>query len=177
MRATQLTFTLTDNAGGRFKIGANNQLLVADAALFDGTAGSYAVKVTATDSGGLSREETFTIAVNSKPTAIDISNNLVRELSATGTLVGTLAGKDPDTGETFTYKLTDDAGGRFQLVGNQLQVKNGVALDFEQSGAAKAPAVKVQVTDKGGLTFETTFAADGDELDRRGDGGLRASTT
>ena len=153
----KLTFTLTDNAGGRFKIGANNQLLVANPALFDGTAGTYEVKVKATDAAGLIREETFTIAVNSKPTGIGLSNLQVRELSASGTLVGTLSAMDPDKGETFTYALVNDAGGRFQIVGNQLQVKNGVALDYEQSGLFKAPTVKVLVTDKGGLTFEQSF--------------------
>ncbi|HEU4518187.1 MAG TPA: cadherin domain-containing protein, partial [Microvirga sp.] len=97
------------------------------------------------------------LPVNSKPTGIGLSNLQVRELSASGTLVGTLSAMDPDKGETFTYALVNDAGGRFQIVGNQLQVKNGVALDYEQSGLFKAPSVKVLVTDKGGLTFEQSF--------------------
>jgi Ca2+-binding RTX toxin-like protein len=71
--------------------------------------------------------------------------------------VGTLSGVDPDAGETFKYDLLDTAGGRIKLVGNQLFVANGVALDYEQSGPYKAPSVKVLVTDKGGLTYEKSF--------------------
>ena len=96
--------------------------------------------------------------VNQAPTDVGLSNILVRELSAKGTLVGTLTGVDPDAGDTFTYSLVNDADGRFQLVGNQLQVKNGVALDYEQPGDAKAPAVVVRATDKAGKFVEKTFA-------------------
>jgi Ca2+-binding RTX toxin-like protein len=96
--------------------------------------------------------------VDQAPTDVGLSNILVRELSAKGTLVGTLTGVDPDAGDTFTYSLVNDAGGRFQIVGNQLQVKNGVALDYEQPGDAKAPAVVVRATDKAGKFVEKTFA-------------------
>ena len=56
------------------------------------------------------------------------------ELAANGTVVGTLSTADPDNGEAFTYSLVgmDD---RFEVVGNQLKVKNGFKLDFEQAAS------------------------------------------
>jgi Ca2+-binding RTX toxin-like protein len=59
-----LTFTLLDDAGGRFAIANGSDLVVADGALLDfEQAASHAVRVRVADAGGLAYEETFTIAV------------------------------------------------------------------------------------------------------------------
>jgi hypothetical protein len=55
------TFSLLDNAGGRFAI-SGNQLVVAGGLNFENAA-SHKVTVRATDGGGLFHDETFTIAV------------------------------------------------------------------------------------------------------------------
>lgn len=47
-------------------------------------------------------------------------------MSAVGTLVGDLVTEDPDEDQTFTYTLTDNAGGRFVLDGNQVKVNKTI---------------------------------------------------
>jgi VCBS repeat-containing protein len=97
----------------------------------------------------------YTLApVNDTPTGIALSNASVLEFRANGTVVGNLSATDPDTGNTFTYQLLNNAGGRFAIAGNQLTVANGLLLDFEQ---AASHSVTVRVTDNGGLTFDKTF--------------------
>ena len=54
---------------------------------------------------------------------------------------------DANAGDTFTYKLVDDAGGRFALNGNSLVVADGGKLDFEQS---TSHSVTVRATDQTG---------------------------
>ena len=54
------------------------------------------------------------------------------ENSAPNTVGGTITVTDPDVGDTdHTLALTDDAGGRFTLSGNQIVVTDGSLLDFE----------------------------------------------
>jgi len=129
-------------------------------AVFDyETQSSYSIRVRVTDAGGLTFETTFTINVtdvNEAPTAIALDNNSVAENSPVGTAVGNFSATDPDSGDTFTYALVagvgDTGNGSFQIVGNQLQT--AAILDFE---AQNSYSIRVQVTDSGGLTFETTF--------------------
>ena len=84
------------------------------------------------------------------PTGLHLYGHDVYENAQNGTYVGYLAGYDPDAGETFTFALFDDAGGRFALVGNQVVVANGALLDFE---AEPYHTIVVRVTDSTGLSF------------------------
>jgi len=96
---------------------------------------------------------TFSLAGgNAAPTAIALSHSTIAENSAVGALVGALSTADPDTGDTFTYQLLDDAGGRFALNGNLIEVAG--ALDFE---TATSHQVTVRVMDSGGFTRDETF--------------------
>jgi Ca2+-binding RTX toxin-like protein len=154
------TYELTDDAGGRFGIDGN-KIVVADGAALDyETDASHDVTVKVTDSGGLSYEKTFTIDVtdvNETPSDVALSPMQVAEFADNDTVVGTLTATDPDTGETFTYELTDDAGGRFALDGANIVVADSAALDFE---ADASHDVTVKVTDSGGLTYEKTLTID-----------------
>ncbi len=80
----------------------------------------------------------------------------VVENAANGTVVGTLAGIDPDASQTFSYALIDDAGGRFAVNASTgvLTVTNGALLDFE---GATSHAVIARVTDQGGLWRDQTL--------------------
>ena len=60
----QLTYSLVDDAGGRFAVDLMTGLLTTRVMLDYETAASYRIVACATDSGGLSTQETFTIAVN-----------------------------------------------------------------------------------------------------------------
>jgi hypothetical protein len=103
-----------------------------------GQSEDIAFNVTLTDSAhptdGLGQSGTAT--VHSEADALGplpdlLENKTVLEHSGFGVSVGRLMSVDADTGETFTYQLTDDAGGRFFLDGNVLRVANSLLLDFE----------------------------------------------
>jgi hypothetical protein len=81
------------------------------------------------------------------PTDIALSPASVAENSANGTVVGSLSDTDTDPGDSATYTLTDDAGGRFAINGSDLVVADGTKLDFE---TATSHQVTVRVTDGAG---------------------------
>ncbi|HEU6443336.1 MAG TPA: hypothetical protein VFF38_13285 [Microvirga sp.] len=92
---------------------------------------------------------------NADPDGIALSATTIREVAATGAVVGTLSASDPNAGDAFLYELIDDAGGRFTLVreGDAWIIKaaNGLRLDYEQ---ARAHTIRVKVTDQEGGTYE-----------------------
>jgi Ca2+-binding RTX toxin-like protein len=90
--------------------------------------------------------------VNNAPTDISLSTRSVYELSRNGTLVGVLGTADT-AGDEHAYSIVD-GDGRFKIVGNQLQVANGLKLDTEQM---PVHLVRIRTTDKGGKTFEKAF--------------------
>ncbi len=94
--------------------------------------------------------------VNDTPTDLTLSANTVAENAANGTVVGTVSGTDPDSGETKTYSILDSAGGRFAIDSStgQLTVADGSLLNYE---AATSHTVTVRVTDRGGLTYDESF--------------------
>jgi gliding motility-associated-like protein len=159
--AETFTYTLvsgtgdTDNAS--FSITGNT---LTTAAVFDfETKSSYSVRVRVTDAGGLTFEKVFTITVtdvNEAPTALALSNASVLENAASGTTVGTLAGTDADAGDTHTYTLVSGTGSTdnasFTITGTTLST--AAVFNFE---AKNSYAVRVRVTDAGGLTFERAF--------------------
>jgi RHS repeat-associated protein len=133
-----------------------NQLKISASPDFEAKS-SYSVRVRTTDQGGLSYDKVFMVSitnVNEAPTQLQLTGNTVAENSILGTVIGQLGTQDPDAGDTFTYQLLDDAGGRFQIVGAQVQVKNGALLDFEQ---ATSHSITVQTTDAGGLSTTQQF--------------------
>ncbi len=114
---------------------------------------AVSVAVTATDAGGLSRAETFEIAVedvNEAPTGLALDNAAVAE-NAAGAVVGAISVADPDEGENHAFAVSDD---RFEVVGGRLKLKDGVSLDHE---AEAAVSVAVTATDAGGLSRAETF--------------------
>ncbi len=88
------------------------------------------------------------------PTDLDISSLQVNEGAAVTLSVGTLSTDALVTDQGFTYTLLDDAGGRFEIVGDKLTVKDGIRLDHEK---AQSHTIKVRVTDGLGATFEKTL--------------------
>jgi len=73
-----------------------------------------------------------TIVYNGPPTDVTVSNLTVGE-NAKGAVLGTVSVADTDPTETFTLSV-DDA--RFEIVANQLKLKAGESLDFEDSHTA-----------------------------------------
>ena len=95
------------------------------------------------------------VAANRAPTGIALTGGAVTELSPTNTVVGSLKAADSNAGETFTYTLSDDAGGRFAISGDKIVVNDGIKLDFEQSTSHQ---VKVKATDASGASYKSIFS-------------------
>lgn len=155
------TFSLVDNAGGRFAIHPRTGIItVANGTLLDyNSATSHTISVRVTDSGRLARTETYTISVtnlNEKPTDILLSGNTVTENATAGTVVGQATAVDPDAGDFHNYALVNDAGGRFTIDARtgEISVANGALLDYEQ-GASHS--ITVRATDAGGLMHDRSF--------------------
>lgn len=89
---------------------------------------------------------------NQPPADIALSNSTIAENSANGTVVGALSAADPDAGETFTFTLLDDAGGRFAILGADIVVAG--SLDFE---SATSHQITVRVTDASGAFYDEIF--------------------
>ncbi|MCF3933165.1 FG-GAP-like repeat-containing protein [Acuticoccus sp. M5D2P5] len=160
-----VSYEITNDAGGRFAIGAadaSGYQLVLAAPLDYESASSHEITIKATDASGHSSEETFTIAVtdvdesvDNPPTGLALSANFVFEDADIGDTVGTLDATDPEGG-ALTYRLKDDAGGLFAIEsdadGSRIVVAG--ALDHETT---PLHTVTVEVEDEGGNIVEATF--------------------
>jgi hypothetical protein len=115
--------------------------------------GKLNLKLTATDKNGEAAPNTFdleVINVNDTPLNINLSNSSINENSSNGTIIGNLSTLDPDIGDTHSYTLINNAGGRFTLDGNKLLVAQGNRLDFETN---KNHLIEVKATDRAGLSL------------------------
>jgi serralysin len=144
------TYRLIDPGSGRFEIKAisiegivNWMLVVKNSVSGDGSSlfdfendalNEFTFKIAATGDliDNIIAVTTFTVSVtdNTAPTDLMLSDSSVVEHAQTGTVIGSLWAFDPDDDDTFTYTLTDDAGGRFDIVDGNLVVKDGSLLDY-----------------------------------------------
>ena len=150
---------------GRFTINnSTGQLSFASAPSYEAPADSggnnvYDVTVQVSDGQGGTDTQALAVTVanvNEAPTDLALSANTVAENAANGTVVGTVSGTDSDTGDTRTYSLTDNAGGRFAINSStgQITVANRSLLNYE---SVTSHNLTVRVTDSGGLTYDETF--------------------
>ncbi|MBR1212046.1 VCBS domain-containing protein [Bradyrhizobium sp. JYMT SZCCT0180] len=149
-----IAWSLAGTDAAAFDIDATGQVTLRNSADYE-LKNSYSINVVATDGGTLSSTRAVTISVtnvNEAPTNIGLSGDTIAEGSANGTVVGTLSDVDPDAGDSATYTLTGNAGGRFAVSNGQIVVAG--ALDFE---TATSHQITVRVTDGGGNTFDKNF--------------------
>lgn len=128
-----LTWKLTDDAGGLFKL-SGGRLQLARTADHEALASASAA-VEATDAGGKKAGATFAVAisdVDEAPAALTLTGSRVAENSRPGALVGVLSAADPEGG-AVTWKLKDSAGGVFKLAGDRLLVAKGIDYEKNQS--------------------------------------------
>lgn len=122
-------------------------------------AGTGEVTVRVYDKWGQTVDKTLQVKVgdvlppppaNVAPTDVVLASQGIAENLAAGATVGTLSAVDTNAGETFTYRIV---GGKdaslFDVAGDKLVAR--APLDHE-AGATRE--VVIQVTDKGGLTFQ-----------------------
>ncbi|WP_167015342.1 cadherin domain-containing protein [Chitinophaga sp. Cy-1792] len=117
---------------------------------------TYQIKITATNTSGLTFTKDFTIKVtnvNENPTDISLDHDTVEEQQAAGAVVGNLSTTDPDTNDTFTYTIQagPDAA-NFAIDGNVL--KTAAVLDFRTKATY---TITIRSTDAGGLYTEKSF--------------------
>jgi hypothetical protein len=81
------------------------------------------------------------------------------ENSVAGTLVGTVLATDTDAGDTLTFSLVNNAGGRFNIhsTTGAITVANNNSLDRE---TAVSHSIVVRVTDLGGAFVDRTYSVD-----------------
>jgi RHS repeat-associated protein len=113
-------------------------------------AGNNSFTVTVTDLAGNQNTYTRSIYRTSPPTAVNLATPQVLENSADDTVIGVLSTSAPDPVDSYTYSLIDDAGGRFKLVGDKIQVANGSLLNFEVNTQHQ---IQVQTIDSEGDSY------------------------
>ena len=109
----------------------------------------YTLVINVRDSGDGHLSKNFAINitlkdVNDSPRNLDLSGRKVQENLPAGTVIGVFTATDEDTLTILTYVLIDNDGGRFLLVGNQLQ--KAKSFDYE---ANKTHIVTIMVRDDG----------------------------
>ncbi|XP_052104048.1 protocadherin Fat 4-like isoform X4 [Mytilus californianus] len=140
------TYTITDNADGRFTIKDGN--IAVDNADFDfEKERTYTISVTVQDSGTppLTKDVTFIIEItddNDSPTGLTLSAESIAENSPLGTAVGTLSAEDEDNGQTLSYLMCK--GDFFSVTGNTVVVSGSV--DYESTPSV---TFQVRVSDDG----------------------------
>ena len=139
-----ITYSLTDDAGGRFAIDANTGVVtVANGAAGPRSgrraqhhgAGHLGRRLHA-DSRSRSPSTTSTSSTSGAVSDTNATANAVNENAANGTTVGiTAAASDADaTTNTITYSLQDNDGGRFAIDANTGVVTVAGAIDREADG-------------------------------------------
>jgi hypothetical protein len=144
------SFQVSDS---RFEVVDNQLQLKSGMSLDHEAEPTVNVTVTATDTAGHQIQQTFAVNVtdvNEAQTGMYLSNASVAE-NAAGAVVGTLSVNDPDAGDSQSFQVSDS---RFEVVNNQLQLKSGVSLDFEQASSVN---VTVTATDAGNHQYSKTF--------------------
>lgn len=164
-----VTYSLANNAGGRFAINAVTGAVSVAGPINRETDGpTLGITVLATSQDGSSASADFAIAVgdvdefNTSP-IVDSNprGNWVYENAAVGTLVGvTASALDGDaTQNAITYSLTKNAGGRFAIDATTgvISVGAGAAIDYE---AAKLHSVTVKATSADGSSTTKSIKID-----------------
>ncbi len=173
-----VTYSLTDDAGGRFVIDAvTGEVRIAAGASFDRESeASITIGVTATSQDGSSSTQSFAIAVTdvdefgvTTPTDTDAAANSIAENAAAGTKVGITAFASGAAGATngITYSLANDAGGRFVIdaVTGEVSIAAGASFDRESEASI---TIGVTATSQDGSSSTQSFAiavTDVDEFD------------
>ena len=169
-----ITYTLDDDASGRFAINGSTGEITVNAALDFETNTSHGVTVRATSSDGSASTQGFTINVTDvsefgATPIVDSDGSLdsVAENAAIGTTVGMTAFSDDSDGtDTITYSLDDNDGGRFAIDSVTGIVTVAGAIDREADGASRNITVRATSSDSSFQTRTFTIAIDDvDEFD------------
>lgn len=128
-------------AGGGWTYNLNNANAMVDALK---TGESLSDTITVSSADGTTQDITITIngaPDNHPPSTPQLFGNTVME-NAQGAEIGTVSSIDPEK-ITVTFSVSDD---RFEIVGNKLQLKPGVSLDYESEDSIRLTITATDVT-------------------------------
>ena len=135
--------------------------LAAAANDFESVPNEFKLTVQVKDAAGFSSEATVTLQVQDVEEAVgpvtdnDVSENLVTEKAEKGTEVGiTALATDPDTKDSVTYSLSDDANGLFSIDAQTGVVTLAGELDY---ATARSHTITVQAISTDDTTSEQDF--------------------
>ncbi|WP_262028318.1 cadherin domain-containing protein [Microvirga sp. Mcv34] len=165
-----LSYSLADTHNGLFTIDATGKIKIANASRLPvGADTPYQLTVQVSDGSNEDMvTQTVTVVVkdvpvaptNNAPTGLALSNSFVLEYDLAGKEIGAFSATDSD-GDTLTYTLLDNAGGRFAISNGKLLLA-GPGVNYEE---AKSHQIKVRVTDgNGGVTDQAFTINVGDQL-------------
>jgi Ca2+-binding RTX toxin-like protein len=103
-------------------------------------------------------------SINDAPNSLAwTSGGAINENSSNGTTVGVVLATDPDTLDSLSYSLIDNAGGRFNFnAGTRtITVANSTLLDFETNASH---VITLRVTDSKGLTADLNLTVTVNDL-------------
>lgn len=122
------TLSLTDDAGGRFKVSGTNIVAGVTATDYDVSAG-HNITVRETHSDAINSPRDTVVSIQVVPnTLIELSASTVDEDATIGTVIGTLSvagGSGP-----YAFTITADPDSKF-AVANDDELQTAAALDFE----------------------------------------------
>lgn len=152
------TFTFDTGVGSEdnnsFQIVGSLLKLAANVTLNYELKNTYSIKIKATDPGGLSYSETFTINVtntNEAPYNLELSSNSILENSPVNTIIGLLSASDVDQNDSLIFSVLVGTS-NFNISGNQL--RSSVVFDYENT---TSQSVTIRATDSGGLYVDKQF--------------------
>ncbi|HET6160341.1 MAG TPA: Ig-like domain-containing protein [Dongiaceae bacterium] len=137
--------TVADNGNGTFTYTPAAGFIGADSFTY-----------TIADSDGDTSTATVAVAVNAAganhaPTDVALLAGQPINENVAGAVAGTLEVADPDPGDAHTFTISDP---RFEVVNNQLKLKDGIRLDYERGSQIN---LDVTATDAGGLSVTRPF--------------------
>ncbi|NWK55286.1 cadherin repeat domain-containing protein [Verrucomicrobiaceae bacterium N1E253] len=141
-----LTYALVSGSG--FAVNSNTGEMTTTAGLDYEASTQHVLTLSVTDAGGLSDTATVTVDVsnvNEAPELTDANVSLAED-AVIGSSVLTLAGSDPDAGDSLSYAITSGSG--FAINSTTGEITTTAELDYETE---TQHALTVSVTDLGGL--------------------------
>ena len=163
-----LSYTLTNDAGGRFSINSSSGVVSTTQSLdFEGdAASSYGLTVEVSDGTDVS-SASLTVDVNDINDAPVVGDQTfsVNEESDAITSVGTVFASDQDLPpDTLSFTLLDDAGGLFTIDAGSGEISTAQSFDFETEATTYALVVEVSdgtVTDTANITVNVNDITEG----------------
>ena len=160
-----ISFFLDDSANGRFTLSnttscknaslshtktiCNKMLLVAGSLNYEvSSSHTVMVRVQERDHSLIKSFTINLVDMNDRPRGILINGKVTESIreNIAGAAIGTLTTIDDDRNQTYTFRLVNNPGGKFAILGNYFTLASGVSLDYE---AAPSYDITLEVSDSG----------------------------